>query len=262
MSPAPAGFTVLRAGDWGPGDVDVEWVPSGRRIVPEVEAAIDRAWSDALARPGAHLFDGPMCRLEGWAASDDGARLQLQLSPTSYKPFLGTNMTRPDLPDRFGDEVLANPVGVSPALETADGFLLLGRRNAAVAYYPNRVHPFAGALDPGDRDVFAAVRRELKEELLLAEAEVPEVRCTGLVQEAALRQTELIFRAKSALPRNQIERRLDPKEHRSIVAIPAIPAAVESMMRNPALTPVGCAALLLWGRASFGESWFESHDGR
>jgi hypothetical protein len=48
---------------------------------------------------------------------------------------------------------------VSPALLTADGFLMMGRRNASVAYYPNRVHPFAGALDPGDADMFAAVRR-------------------------------------------------------------------------------------------------------
>ena len=256
------GFTVLRAGDWGPGDVDVAWVASGRRVVPEVEAAVERAWAEALARPGAHLFDGPMCRLERWTVSDDGSRVRLELSPTSYKPFLGTNMTRPDLADRYGEEVLASPVGVSPALETADGFLLLGRRNAAVAYYPNRVHPFAGALEPGDRDAFAAVRRELQEELSLTEPDVPEVRCTGLVREAKLRQTEMIFRAKSVLSREQIERRLDPGEHRSILAVPADPAAVASVLRDPALTPVGCAALLLWGRARFGEGWFGSNGGR
>lgn len=258
MSSPPAGFTVLRAGDWAPGDIAIEWVPSGRRIVPEVEAAVERAWADALARPGAHLFDGPMCRLERWAVSDDPARLRLQLSPTSYKPFLGTNMTRPELADRYGEEVLASPVGVSPALETADGFLLLGRRNAAVAYYPNRVHPFAGALEPGDRDVFAAVRRELREELSLAEAEVPELGCTGLVREAALRQTELIFRARCTLSREQIERRLDPEEHRSILAVLATRAGVESILSDPAVTPVGAAALLLWGRARFGDEWFAS----
>lgn len=262
MSSPPAGFTVLIGGDWGPGDVDVEWVASGRRIVPEVEAAVERAWADALARPGAHLFDGPMCRLEQWAVSDGGSRLRLDLSPTSYKPFLGTNMTQPELADHYGEEVLASPVGVSPALETADGFLLLGRRNAAVAYYPNRVHPFAGALEPDDHDVFAAVRRELKEELSLTDAEVPDVRCTGLVREAALRQAELIFRARCTPTREQIERRLDPKEHRSILAIPATRAGVESTLADPALTPVASAALLLWRRTRFGDLWSASHEGR
>ena len=85
-----------------------------------------------------------MCRLERWTVSPDGSRLRLSLSETSYKPFYGTNMSHPELADRFGADVMANPVGVSPALETADGYLLLGRRNSAVAYYPGRLHPFAG----------------------------------------------------------------------------------------------------------------------
>ena len=43
------------------------------------------------------------------------------------------------------------------SLLTRDGWLLYGRRNATVAYYPNRVHPFAGTLEPGDlADVFGA----------------------------------------------------------------------------------------------------------
>ena len=174
MSAAANVPEFLRAGDWGPGDVEVEWVASTRRVVPEVEALIERAWAEATARPGAHLFDGPACRLERWEVSPDGTRLRLALSHTSYKPFFGTNMSHPELADRYGPEVMANPVGVSPALETSDGMLLLGRRNGAVAYYPNGVHPFAGALDPADGgDVFRAVRRELAEELALTEPEVP-----------------------------------------------------------------------------------------
>src|SRR5688572_17160765 len=187
-------LTYLQIGDWRPGEIDIEWVPSGRRILPEVESLIDRAWRDALARPGAHIFDGPMCRLERWAVTPEGGHLHLVLSNTSYKPFLGTNMTHPDLADRFGADVLANPLGVSPALETADAYLLLGRRNASVAYYPERVHPFAGAIEPRDGgDGFAAVRRELREELSLDDREVSEIRCTALVREPALRQTEMVF---------------------------------------------------------------------
>jgi hypothetical protein len=255
-------LTVLKSGDWGPGDVDVLWVAASRRIVPEVEALIERAWQAALARPGVHLFDGPMCRLERWAVSPDGTRLRLALSTTSYKPFFGTNMSHPELAERYGPEVMANPVGVSPAVESADSFLLLGRRNAAVAYYPNRVHPFAGALEPADGgDLFAAVRRELREELSLGEADVAEVRCTGIVLEKALRQNEFIFRARTSLSREQVESRLDRREHRAAYVVPATPHGVESALRDPLLTPVAVATLLLWARPHFGEAWFAKHAG-
>ena len=253
-------LTVLKSGDWGPGDVDVLWVPNTRRVVPEVEALIDRAWQAALARPGAHLFDGPMCRLEQREVSPDGRRLRLALSLTTYKPFFGTNMSHPELADRYGPEVMANPVGVSPALETVDDFLLLGRRNAAVAYYPNRVHPFAGALEPRDGgDVFAAVRRELREELSLDGTDVAEVRCTGLVWEAALRQTEMIFRARSTLSREQVVTRLDRQEHGSAYVIRATQEGVTSALTDAMLTPVAIASLLLWGRSRFGDEWFTTH---
>ena len=251
-------LTFHQTGDWGLGDVDVEWVPSSRRILPEVEALIDDAWRRATARPGAHLFDGPMCRLEKWEVSP-GGRLRLALSETTYKPFFGTNMSHPQLADKFGPEVMGNPVGVSPALETSDGFLLLGRRNASVAYYPGRVHPFAGALEPRDGgDVFRAIVRELGEELFLTPAEVPEVRCTGIVEDRALRQTEFIFRARTSLPRDAVERRLDATEHGGTRAIRATPDDVARATNDPALTPVGVASLVLWGRLRFGIPWFKT----
>jgi hypothetical protein len=253
-------LTFLHTGDWGPSDVTAGPSQDRRRPAPGAEALIERAWAEALHRPGAHLFDGPMCRLEQWSVSPDGRRLHLLLSDTSYKFFYGTNMRHPELADTYGEGVLANPVGVSPALETADGFLLLGRRNASVAYYPERLHPFAGALEPRDNyDVFAAVRRELREELSLADADVPDLRCNGLVLEHALRQTELIFRARCTLTRADIERRLDPEEHRGVHAIPATPEAVAAAARDPRLTPVAVAALLLWGRHAFGDEWYRRH---
>ena len=250
--------TYLQTGDWRPNEIDVEWAPTARRVLPEVELLIDRAWEEALARPGAHLFDGPMCRLERWEVTPEDGRLHLVLSNTSYKPFLGTNMTHPELADRFGPDVMANPLGVSPALETADGFLLLGRRNASVAYYPERVHPFAGAIEPRDGgDGFAAVRRELREELSLNDGEVTEIRCTALVREPALRQTEMVLRTRVALTREQIIRRVGREEHCGVYAVPATETGIDSAATDPLLTPVAVAALLLWGRWHFGQEWFD-----
>jgi 8-oxo-dGTP pyrophosphatase MutT (NUDIX family) len=257
-------LTFHAPGDWGERDVAVAWGASSRQIVPDVEAAIERAWAEASRRPGVMLFDGPMCRLESWQASP--ARLSLVLSRTSYKPFLGTNLSNPQLADRYGKNILANPVGVSPALETADGFLLLGRRNASVAYYPGRVHPFAGALDPDDGvattggapNVFTAVRRELAEELSLAADDIDDIRCTGIVEDRALRQPELIFRVTSTRTRTDVEAKVDRAEHHATCAVPATSPGVESLLSDAALTPVAVASLLLWGRARWGVQWFDA----
>ncbi len=217
---------------------------------------IEQTWAQVTARPGVQLFDGPMCRMESFSASDEA--LRLVLSRTSYKPFLGTNLHHCDLADRYGPQILANPVGVSPALISRDNYLLLGRRNASVAYYPNRVHPFSGSLEPRESlDVFAEVRRELSEELHLGPDEITDLRCTGLVEDCSLRQPELVFRATCALDRAAIEARLDKTEHDAIWAIPATASALEEVFARPALlTPVALASLLLWARTALDPAWF------
>jgi 8-oxo-dGTP pyrophosphatase MutT (NUDIX family) len=251
-------LTFHAAGDWERSQVRCRQVEDARLVISEVERLIDQTWQRASSQPGVHLFDGPMCRLERWDATPE--RLELALSRTTYKSFLGTNLRNPQLADRYGREVLANPVGVSPALQTMDGWLMMGRRNASVAYYPNRVHPFAGALEPRDADdVFAAVERELAEELAFTPADVADVRCTGIAEDHAIRQPELIFRVRSTRTRAQIEAGLDRTEHHASWAIPASGEAIDDVLRNLSeLTPVAVGALLLWGRSRYGESWFEA----
>jgi hypothetical protein len=299
-------LTFHAVGDWGPGQVSTTFVESTRRIVPEVESIIEATWA-ATVNTGRFLFDGPMCRVESWQA--DQSSLRLVLSTTSYKPFWGTNLSHPELVKQYGRAVMANPLGVSPALETADGFLLFGRRNAKVAYYPSRVHPFAGCAEPpndlsvpsvpspgtpgegqgggppdsrsripdgkpqapppqpfpgvpeeGEKnspfDVFSEVRRELREELGLTADDLNLIRCTGLVEDAKILQPEIMFRVTTRLTREQVERALDAAEHHATFAVPATVAGVEAALANPELTPVACAALLLWGRAKFSGSWF------
>jgi 8-oxo-dGTP pyrophosphatase MutT (NUDIX family) len=256
-------FPILRlhaAGHWSPDRIRITRGPSTWRTNADVDAAIGRAWDEATSRPNVQLFDGPMCRLESWEARSD--LLHLTLSDTTYRTFLGTNLAHPELADRYGQQILANPVGVSPALWTADDFLLMGRRNDTVAYYPNRIHPFAGALDPTDADPFAAVRRELHEELRLTVADVPEVHLTGIAEDRSIRQPELIFLARTMRTRGQIESALDPAEHHGTWAIAATADGVAGTLASAdreSFTPVALAALLLFGRATFGEAFFDRH---
>jgi 8-oxo-dGTP pyrophosphatase MutT (NUDIX family) len=248
---------LLAAGNWTPSQVHVRIVACSRLVIPEVEAIIEREWSQNDRTGTVLLFDGTMARWESWEAGPQA--LRLVLSETRYKPFLGTNLRHPELADRFGRNVLANPVGVSPALLTADNFLMLGRRNASVAYYPERTHPFAGAMEPRDGpDVFAAVRRELEEELSLTAEDIAEIRCTGIVEDRALRQPELIFFVRSPRTRTEIEAQVDRDEHHTSFSLPATRAAVREAVADSMLTPVAVASLLLWGRLQFGAQWFQA----
>ena len=255
-------LTFHAVGDWNRDQVFLSRVPCTRSIVPEVERIIDETWRRIASQPGVNLFDGPMCRLESWHAAP--ARLDISMSGTSYKPFIGTNLYHPELADRYGPSILANPIGVSPALETADGWLMMGRRNGSVAYYPNRVHPFAGALEPRDaNDLFGAVRRELAEELAFTTDDIADIRCTGVVEDRSIRQMELIFRVVSTRTKKQIESTVDRTEHHSSWAIRATRQAIDVALEDPLeLTPVGIAALLLWGNARFGSSWFKNRADR
>lgn len=251
-------LTFHATGDWPSSRILIAQSPSSRRILPEVERLIDQTWQTIAAKPGVNLFDGPMCRLESWTSSPE--RLSLVLSETSYKPFLGTNLHHPEWADQYGPSILANPVGVSPALETADGWLMMGRRNQSVAYYPDKIHPFAGALEPRDAmDLFGAVQRELAEELAFTPADIADIRCTGIAEDRSIRQPELIFRVVSTRTRSQVEATLDRTEHHASWAIPATREAIDATLGDVAgLTPVAVAALLLWGRTRFGQEWFRN----
>ena len=258
--------TLLR-GPFAEGDVATRLVASTRRDTPASAASVEAAWERMRDTPGLNLFDGPMCRLEMFHVEhlpNLPPRLVLSLSRTGYKIFLGTNLHGPrDLPP----QTLANPVGVSPALETADGFLLFGRRNGRVAYYPHRLHPFSGSLEPtpptadgSSVDVFAECRRELGEELNLTAAEVPHLALLGIVEDGDIRHPELILHARTTRTRDEVTARLDPAEHAAAEAVAATAEGVAAALERPDFTPVGRAVLTLWrahGCAPAAVAWRE-----
>src|SRR5689334_10364107 len=86
------------AGQWTPVQVEIQRIASTWRSTAEIDRLIESAWQEAIARLGSHLFDGKMCRLENWDASQE--RLKLTLSQTRYKHFVGTNLAHPELADR------------------------------------------------------------------------------------------------------------------------------------------------------------------
>jgi 8-oxo-dGTP pyrophosphatase MutT (NUDIX family) len=225
---------------------------------PLVSAEIERVWTMMGQIPGVHLFDGGLCRLESYSAG--AGELSLTLSDISYKSFAGTNMLNPQFASQYGQTAMANPLGMSAALISADGFLVMGRRNERVAYYPGRIHPFAGSVEPEDAlDVFGAVTRELKEELGLDGGELHEMKCLGIAEDRGLAHPELICHAVTQKTLDELRRGVDEVEHDAMVAIEVRRAVFERELAGAKLyTPIALATMLLCGRERFGREWFDA----
>ena len=97
-------------------------------------------------------------------------------------------------------------------------------------------------------DPFVAAQREMEEELSLGRADIAELHCTGLVEDSALLQPELVFAARTTLSRDEIDRRVDRAEHHATWAVVASGLDVNSALKDPMFTPVALASLILWDR--------------
>lgn len=249
---------VTALGPWQPAQVSCVRGQSTFAPAAIVRGEIEHVWAMMGQKPGVHLFDGRMCRVESFSA--DAARLSIVLSETSYKSFAGTNMHNPHFGAQYGESAMANPLGISVALISADGFLAMGRRNERVAYYPGRIHPFAGALEPEDGlDVFAAVGRELNEELGLRQEELSDLKCLGIAEDRGLVQPELICYAEVGRTLEELRRGVDEVEHDAIVAAAVSREAFERELSGAKLyTPIALATMLLCGRERFGNEWFDA----
>lgn len=248
------------AGAWRERQITVRHVRSSRAEIPAIDRAIDVAWQHAIENLNPNLFDGPMSRLESWHR--DGDSLLIALSQTTYKFFYGANLLDTQQLAGHGPEIFARPLGASAIILTRDQKLLLGQRNAKVAYNPNRLHPFGGAVEPGEAlDLFNEIRRELHEELSLDGIHVTEIICTGLVEDMALRHPELTFLVQVDLPAAEISARLQMDEHDAVHAIELRSHVIEAILSRRefggiSLTPVAIASLALLGRLEFGRPWF------
>lgn len=261
-------FSVDFAGRFSPDAVRVEWTDTPRKTNPTIEDLIEETWRAKLVESkstGQVLFNGEMARLVG--SSVDGETLRLILGPTNYRDFLGTNLFNGHLLETFGEDCFANALGTSATVVTSDGLLLFGRRNQKVAFHGGYLHTFGGTVEPPDRtedgscDVFAAIRRELCEELKLTDDQIVDVVCVGLVRDHQIHQPELLFDVQVSASGSELRSLFDGATDEEHVAIESCHDEPESIVPfiNSAdrITPVAIASLLLHGRVCWGYSWYE-----
>lgn len=266
-------FFLDVVGAFTPDRVGVHWADQPRATNDHAEAIIDKTWREQTRRAREKqqvLFDGPLCRLVHFHARDHA--LTLALGPVSFREFLGTNATHAYLRYVHGPGVLADPVGVSANLATADGFLLLGRRSQRVLRYAGRIHPVGGMVEPGGGDppapdVFAAVGSEIAQETGLEGGALTEQVLLGLVRDKHTVQPELIFdialQADVADVRRLSASATDADEHDEWIPLRNHPATAVTFIEQhfSELTPVALAALLLHGLHHWGTGWFAAARG-
>jgi 8-oxo-dGTP pyrophosphatase MutT (NUDIX family) len=260
----PVPFKLLLTGSYRAPALRIRWSNRRRTPIPEVAHLIAETWTTAraeAARHGRDLFPGAMTRLRGWSAVD--ATLTLDLGPTDYREFVGTNLRHPELADRFGRASLANPLGVSVAVVTSDGHLIVQRRSEQVFEYPGFFHVCGGNVEPADvagrvaPGVFATVRRELDEEFGIAPGDVLDLICLGLAENRAILKPDLLVAASVALPADAFVSSRHP-EFSALTVIEGAEALAAFLVEHATETsPAGLACLFAVGRHRYGEGWYE-----
>lgn len=265
-----ATFAIELFGCFDRKQVCVRWRDEPRPTSAGVESAIAQVWEAecTLARELGHpLRNGKLARLLG--ARVDVNMVTLELGPTCYRDFLGTNLHRARDIHRSTPNAMSDALGVSAILLTADGHLALGRRNERVAFHAGFLHPFGGMVENLDRrapadeiDVFDAVERELAEELAVTGGQLRRIRLIGMVRDLAIIQPELLFDADLTVSRAellaQFRGHVAQDEHIDVEFVPDEPDAIVPFLRkSDPISPVAESALLLVGRWRWGEEWYE-----
>jgi 8-oxo-dGTP pyrophosphatase MutT (NUDIX family) len=267
MRPPP--FFLDAGGEFDEHQLRIVWHDDERSADATLDALIASTWERYRAqclRDGVQLFNGQLVRYCRHRV-EDGV-LIIDAGPTDYAAFIGTNYLNHARGDEFGWERFSNPIGTSATLITSDGWLVYGRRSGQVACHPGRVHAFGGGLEAGELrpdghlDPFASLRRELGEELGLAPGDLLALSCLGLIRDPVIRQPELVFDARTALTRAEIEHNLAhgdvDAEHVGIAACPDRAEAIVPFIQATKPVPVGIGALCLHGRRLFGAGWYAS----
>jgi hypothetical protein len=260
-----APFLVDALGCFSPGQVVVRWRDEPRRANAALDGLVARVWAEQQ-RTGKRLFNGRLVRYLQHQVRD--GTLVIDAGPTDYANFMATNLFNWQRIDQIGPHLFSNPIGTSGTPQTADGWLLFGRRNQRVGFHAGFAHTFGGGLEPGDcrpdgtLDAFGSIARELHEELRIDASDLVERVCLGLIRDPTIRQPELVFDMRLAVTREEIASRFQldepDQEHTELLACRDHPEAILAFIREyQPITPVAIGALCLHGRARFGVEWYE-----
>ncbi len=261
-------FTIAILKPFTSSQILCQWQDTPQAYSPAAVEHITKTWEDAKCRAQDNqrqLFNGELIRLVSMKDRHDA--LTLTLSPTCYRDFVGTNLSRVYHELSVENKIFADALGISVVPVTADGFIVFGLRNNSVMYHAGWIHTIGGMLEEKDResqnvDVVGCGLRELNEELLVKHKECQPLCVIGLACDTSMRQPELMLATQLSITKQDIEKRFDcgalEQEHVKLVFVPDTPdEIIPFICRSPQLTPIAQAALLMHGYHHWGQEWYE-----
>ncbi len=202
-------YRILAAGHFRPSQVVQRHDPNLYRAdysFGELEA-MDLRWIQETRRAeqqGRMVYSTDLFRLA--EVRVEGDNLHLSLGNTEYKDYVATR-------DPIEAVTRANPLGSVVIATTADGYIPFCWRAAHLDVNPGKLFGFGGFFDraldltdAGEPDVFACIRRELKEEL--GNSNVQTLHCVGVVYDCLHPHPEIAFSAKLADTRARLQTEL------------------------------------------------------
>jgi|SRR3989344_5460373 len=214
---------VLVLGEFHNGDIVAELIGREMPKNPELTAQIEEIWAPKAAKG---YFPGPLVRLEKFNLTPDG-KLTLTLGKTDFKEYVGSRSL--DSLRKYGVENIANPLGASSVLITADNKLVIAQKVQGDA--AGSIDAIGGYVDPrkdtdpktGEIDLFNTATREVLEETGMKSGEISDIQCLGLSYEyAGLCHFIASFVLKTQLSSEEIKRRVGDKEITVMIVNPEL----------------------------------------
>jgi hypothetical protein len=260
-------FSIIARGLYRPEQLFIHYDPSLRMsITPEIQVWMDELWEKRLAQAranGTRLFESPLFRYVDATSNADGS-LSLTLGDTSYKEYVTTRI--PEFAQGRTRQELGNALSVCSVVETSDDYILLDKRQG-VDVYVGRYHVIGGFFERGmDSDAsarpdpFAAIRREIREETGIQEADIKEQYCLGVVYDLLTPHAEMCFLTRLSIPLAEALTR-EPEED-EIKQVQSLQINADSLLdfivsNHGNISATGEPNMLMYGGWKFGEAWFE-----
>lgn len=261
-------FEILARGLFNPNELVISYDPSLRmNISPEMQVWMDTFWQEKLTQAKAQdtrLFDAPLFRFV--EASVQDASLHIVVGDTSYKEYVTTRI--PAFAAGRARHELGNALSICSVVETSDNYILLDRRQG-VDVYVGRYHVIGGFFERNldivvgstQPDPFAAIRREIREETGIQNADISEQYILGVVYDLATPHAEICFLTRLHIPLSQVQTR--QPEDDEIKEVHTLQVTTESLrtfilLHHGNISATGEPNLLLYGAWKFGMSWYEN----
>lgn len=259
-------FEILARGLYQPEDLHISYQPDQfLQFGCELQEWMEQFWQEKLRQArqsNSLLFDAPLYRLVS-VRQATGQALQLTLGQTSYKEYVVTRSQ--EFASGRPRSELGNPLSVCSVVETADGYILLDKRQG-VDLYVGRYHVIGGFferdidIDAAQRpDPFAAMRREIREETGIQEDDIREQFCLGLVYDLVAPHPELCFLTRLHISLDEVQQR--KPEDSEIKKLHTWRSDAEHLAQfilqhHDNISATGKPNLLLYGQMRYGDDWF------